>query len=84
MIINVKAEHIARGVKCAWSRCPVARSLRDLFPRGEITVLSDRFDSDVITVGDRTWVITKRLAAWIDRFDSGKPVSPATFSVKEW
>ena len=83
MRIEVTAQDIRKGKKSNCMRCPVALAVKRLLPGHE--VWADSLSIDVWTHDEYRRVATtpKKVATFMDRFDTGQPVKPFTFTMKE-
>lgn len=78
MIINVTAEHIARGKRNDGFRCPVALAFAEGV--GHVFVASDCVARGAF--GGILCDLPSEVAAFIDAFDEGVAVSPFAFEVE--
>jgi hypothetical protein len=79
--ISVTAEHIAEGVRCSCSRCPVALAIADAFPGADVWVGGASFD---ITFEDAEPVfvdLPSEAEDFIGRFDEDGFGEPFSFDV---
>lgn len=80
-IINVTAEHIAKGVRDSCSHCPVALAIREALPHGPGLWV----DSAHVTVGKSGhWTevgLPDAVTRFIEAFDQGDPVQPFAFEL---
>ena len=81
--VTVTQDDIDHGRRHDCARCPIARAARRL---GYRRAMVDEATLDVSTVlrpkGYREWEywrVPSRAGAWIQRFDNGLTVKPATF-----
>lgn len=84
MLVQVRSDHIARGIRLSHKYCPIALSLQDQF--GSDTDIS--VGSLAIHVGKPGAVVihydVPRVARmFIMNFDGGFPVTPLTFTLME-
>ena len=77
MRIEVTQEDIDKGVKENCVKCPVALSLRRLFP-GEWEV---DVGDDAIYAGGNWYTPPDEAQEFIAKFDAGEPVAPFSFDV---
>ena len=76
MIITVTADDIKRGNRQDCFECPVARAVRRAMSKsawvGYFTMGWD---------GSKARKLPKKVASFVSRFDSGKPVKPFSFEI---
>lgn len=74
-VIRVTAQDIANG-KRHWSMgCPVSLAIKRKHPRSKIFVTMQ------IEVNRKYFIIPDNVAAFIGRFDRGRPVKPFAFKL---
>ena len=79
--VTVKAKHIRLGKAGAIKACPMALALKEQYE-----CIGDEFISvgfERATVKDTRYALSKTAARFVNRFDTGKPVKPATFVLTE-
>jgi hypothetical protein len=79
--INVRQDHITRGVRYSVVSCPIALAAMEQLGLDDITIfgLSIRYGK---IGGDRRWTrLPLDVYHFIEQFDAGKPVKPFSFIV---
>ena len=85
MKLPLTQSDINRGSRSNPRTCPMARAADRLFPGYWCTVAGGRirlYDHDFNHV--KTYTMSKTAHEWYLRFDTRKPVKPATFIIKEF
>jgi hypothetical protein len=72
--VRVGRKHIEKGVRWSGQHCPIALALKGM---GYWHVYVTRDWTEIKGLGPVT--MTTRARNFIDRFDGGRPVRPATF-----
>lgn len=75
--VRVLRRHIEKGRRSSWTMCPVALALRERRGFSHAKV----FEKEVENGASRLSVPADA-ERFIKRFDSGKPVKPATFTLR--
>ncbi len=77
--IRVTAADIAAGKPMSIAACPVALALRRLLPDARVT---EDFSDFTLARGWQRVRNPPRLRRFVQAFDAGKPVEPATFRLR--
>jgi hypothetical protein len=76
MKVEVKQEHIDKGVPSNGCECPIALALGEMFPDAQVLVCDGR-----IEVGFEVAAPPQEAKEFINDFDDGEPVAPFSFDL---
>lgn len=79
--VKVKSSDIKQGVRLDSTKCPIARSLRRIFPKRGVSVYGAEAYVKAHNGDTRAFLLPYDARNFIDAFDSGRKVSPLSFVI---